>query len=338
MDYLDLLKRSLAITWRYRALWIFGFFLALCGGGGGGGNFQLPSDTFNGDFGDSSGLPDFNEMSIEPGLIIAIISLFLCLALILIILQIIVPVIARTALIGMVDKIETDDAVTIREGWRLGWSARAWRLFLLNLLVGLPMFIIALSLIIVALFPLLLILTEETALMVVGVALTIVLFLFVLLLLFLIGIIISPFQELAWRETVLAELGVIDSARAAIGLVRRRFKDVVLLYLLTFGLGIGWTIISLVIVLPVSLLAAALVGGIPALVVYLISNSWLGAAIAGGPLAVLVLVVLSSAAQGLYLIYQSTLWTLTYRRLQIDPPAATEAPLVLPTPAEPQPE
>lgn len=174
--------------------------------------------------------------------------------------------------------------------------------------------------------------------MVVGVALTIVLFLFVLLLLFLIGIIISPFQELAWRETVLAELGVIDSARAAIGLVRRRFKDVVLLYLLTFGLGIGWTIISLVIVLPVSLLAAALVGGIPALVVYLISNSWLGAAIAGGPLAVLVLVVLSSAAQGLYLIYQSTLWTLTYRRLQIDPPAATEAPLVLPTPAEPQPE
>ena len=340
MDYLDLLKRAWTITWQYRPLWLFGFFLALCSSGG-GGNIRLPGNSFGGDFGDGSSLPNLDKLSIEPGLILAIIGAALCLFLLLIALQILVPVIARTALIGMVDKIETNGEIMIRDGWQFGWSARAWRLFLLNLLVGVPMFIIAVSLIIVALLPLLLFITEERSLIILGVALTVVIFLFVLLVLFLLRLIIAPFQEIAWRRTVLEERGVLDSARQAITLVRAHLKEIVLLYLVMFAVGFGWALVSFIIVLPVSLFAAALVGGIPALLVYFITNSWFGAAIAGAPLALVVLMVGGSIAQGLYLIFQSSIWTLAYLRLNQAPSTIEEEkdpPPLLTSATEPQSE
>lgn len=340
MDYLDLLKRAWSITWRCRPLWLFGFFLALCSSGG-GGSIRLPGNSFGGDFGDGSSLPNLDNLSIEPGLIFAIIGVGLCLFLLLIALQIVVPVITRTALIGMVDKIETEGVITIREGWQFGWSARARRLFLLNLLVGIPMFIVAVSLIIVALLPLLLIITEETSMIILGVALTVIMFLFVLLVLFLLSLIIAPFREIAWRQTVLEERGVLDSVREAITFGWGQLKEIGLLYLITFAVGFGWAMVSFIIVLPVSLLAAALVGGIPALLVYLISESWLGAALAGGPLALAVLMVIGSAAQGLYLIFQSSIWTLAYLRLKPGPSATDEekaSPLELSSATEPQSE
>ena len=37
MDHTRILGRALRITWRYRALWVFGIILALVSGGGGTG-------------------------------------------------------------------------------------------------------------------------------------------------------------------------------------------------------------------------------------------------------------------------------------------------------------
>jgi hypothetical protein len=88
------------------------------------------------------------------------------------------------------------------------------------------------------------------------------------------------------------------------------------MWLLMFGIAFGWGIIALIVVLPLSLIAAALIGGIPAGLVYLISNSGWGALIAGAPLALLTIIIISSAANGLYLIYQSAVWTLTYLEIR----------------------
>jgi hypothetical protein len=68
------------------------------------------------------------------------------------------------------------------------------------------------------------------------------------------------------------------------------------------------------------------IGGIPAGLVYLISESWIGAAITGAPLGLLALILVGSAASGFYLIFQSTVWTLTYLEikpgsLELEPPA-----------------
>ena len=53
--------------------------------------------------------------------------------------------IAETAVIRMVDEYEaTGNKPGIRQGFRFGWSRTSWRMFLINLLVNLPIFLIVL--------------------------------------------------------------------------------------------------------------------------------------------------------------------------------------------------
>lgn len=326
MSYTDILKQAFRITWRYRPLWIFGFLLALCGGGGGGGgsgNFRLPSG------GRQEGPADFENIQIpfsDPKVVTILIAV-VCLLILLIVIGIVVRNVTRTALVGMVRQIKDADAVTMRDGWRFGWSNRAWRIFLLNVLIGVPAAILAIGLILLALSPLLLLFLNSTASTVLGILLTVFACIFVIILLIVAGVIIAPIQELAWRRIALDQQGVIDGLRDTITLIRRRFKDVAIIWLLMFGVGLVWGIGSLIVVLPVSLIAAALIGGIPAGLVYLISQSGWGALIAGVPLAVLALIVVSSAANGLYLIYHSAVWTLAY--LELEKPVELEKPIAI---------
>ncbi len=346
MDYLALLKRALSITWRYRALWLFGFLLALCSGGSGGGNFNPGGNFFQGggDFGGGGDMPSLPQ--IDATIIISLLILAGCLTLLLILLSIIIPVIARTALIGMVGQIEAEQPVTMRDGWRIGFSGRALRLFLVSLLIGIPVFILALILIALALSPLLLLFSGEEAGIVIAIIATILAVLLVILVLFVINIVIRPILEIAWRQTVLGQYGVIDSVRQALSLIRRRLKDVFVVWVLTFGLSIGWFFVALFAVLPVALIAALVVGGIPAALVYFIANSGLGAAIAGVPLALLVLMIVTSVAQGFYLIFDSSVWTLAYLELLKEPEPSpsideteeeTEDTTETPSPAPPAP-
>ncbi|NJN96775.1 MAG: hypothetical protein HC875_23025 [Anaerolineales bacterium] len=180
----------------------------------------------------------------------------------------------------------------------------------------LPLFILTIGLILLALSPLLLLFLDETSASVLGVVLTVFSCLFVGVLLLIISVIIAPVQELAWRRIALDERGVIDSLREAVALLRRRLKDVAIMWLLMVGVGLAWGIVALIVVLPVSLIAAALLGGIPAGLVYLISQSGWAALIAGVPLALLAIIILGSAATGFFLIFQSAVWTLTYLELQ----------------------
>lgn len=331
MKHTEILKRAFQITWRYRPLWLFGFLLALCGGGGGGGNFNFPSggEDFS-DLEDSLNLAD-----IDPNLIIAIAVGFVCLILLLTLVGIVVQYVTRTALIGLVRQVKETEAITVRDGWRFGWSGRAWRLFLLGLLIGIPLTILTIGLILLALSPLLLLILDETASTILGIVLTVFACIFVFILLFIAGVIIPPIQELAWRHIALDHHGVIDSLSLTINLIKRRFKDVVIMWLLMIGVGFGWGIVALVLILPVSLILALLIGGIPAGLVYLIAQSGWAAAIVGAPLGLLAFIVVNSAAHALYLVFQSATWTLTYLDLQqpLDkPPAAFEPD---PTPEKP---
>lgn len=313
MSHTDILKQAFRITWRYRPLWLFGFLLALCGGGGGGGggNFNFSSRGGEGDFGDLPNIPE-----IDPNLIIAVVVGFICLILLLAVVGVVVQQVTRTALIGMVRQIKDTEVVTVRDGWRFGWSNRAWRIFLLSLLIGIPATILTVGLILLALSPLLLLFLDNTASTVLSIILTVFACIIVFILLIIVGVILAPIQELAWRRIALDQRGVIEGLREAVTLIRQRLKDVAVIWLLMFGVGLVWGIGSLIVVLPVSLIAAALLGGIPAGLVYLISQSGWGAAIAGVPLALLALIVVSSAANGLYMIYQSAVWTLAYLELE----------------------
>ena len=324
MNHLNLLKRALQLTWRYKPLWLFGFIFALCGGsgGGGGGNFNFSGSSGEdfSNFGEQVDIPNLPE--IDSGTLIAVVVEIIVLILLLAIISAVLRYVAQTALIKMVRQITETEAISVADGWRLGRSVEAWRLFLINLVIGVPLAIISLILLALAFSPLLLLITEVTALMVIGVILTVMAAIFVILFLIALNAVISPWRELAWREAALSQTGVFDSLRAAFGRVRQRLKDVALIWLLMIGVGIGWGILSLFTVLPLSLVGALIVGGIPAALVYFIAGSWLGAAIAGIPLAVLALIIIGSFASGLYLAYQSAVWTLTFLELDVQPEEA----------------
>jgi hypothetical protein len=320
VDHTQIIKRAVAITWRYRPLWLFGFLLALCSGGS-GGNFNPPSGS--GDFGvpGSSPIPGGEP---EMGVIIAIIVGVCCLALVLALVGTVIRAVTRTALIGMVTQINETEAVTIGDGWRLGWSIRAWRLFLVGFIIGIPVFIITMALILVAMAPLLLMISGDTGAMVTSIVLFVIAILFVVLIILVITAIVTPILEIAWRRVVVDDLGALASIGSTFGLIQRNFKDVFVVWLLLVGIGFLWAIISLIVVLPAALLIAALFGGIPAALVYLISSSWFGAAVAGIPLAVIAVVLVVSFGTGLYMTFQSTVWTLAY--LQLDRTPASPSP------------
>lgn len=311
-QYVDLIKRAFHISWRYRVLWVFGFFLALCSGsfnGSGGGNF--PADSMG-----SADLP-FEPDAIDMNTVLLIVAAVLCLIVLFIVVGIIVRNVCRVALIRMVHQIDADEttAFTVREGWQLGWSVAARRTFLVALFVGIPVFIGTVILVAVALSPLLLLMSGEEAFIALGIMLTIVLVLAVVLLLILVTVVIVPIQELAWRYTTLHEQKPLASLESAFQLIKQRFKDVLFVWLWTFGIGIAWAVVSIIVVLPIALIAGFLIGGLPAGLVYFLSGSDFGAAVIGIPLGLLVFLVCFSFGNGLYLTYHSAIWTLAFVKL-----------------------
>ncbi|NLF00024.1 MAG: hypothetical protein GX601_03515, partial [Anaerolineales bacterium] len=208
MDYGRIVKRAFQITWRYRALWVFGIILAIAsgagnsGGGGGGSGAQAQVGT-------GLGVP----AQTEAILITALIGL-VCLILALTVITAIARYVAETALIRMVDEYEeTDQKHTVGKGFRLGWSRSAWRLFLIDLVVVLPLVVAFILLFVIALAPLLLWLTEDQTLGTIGTVTTIGLVVLVILLIIVVATAISVLLHFIRRACVLESLGTIDAIK-----------------------------------------------------------------------------------------------------------------------------
>lgn len=323
MDYVELFKRAFQISAKYRALWIFGFTLALCGGGGssGGGNFTPPTDTTgSGDFPFDVPNTPMPEAELVIAVLVAVIFLVICLSL----LGLVIVQVSRTALIGMVNRIEENGTTSLREGWSLGWSYRAVSLFLVSLTIAIPIFLLMMVLFLCAISPFLLILTDSDPLMVLGGisgAGLVIGFIFFSL---AVGVVAGPFYEIAWRYTVLKNLGPINSVTAAYHLIRQNLKEVIITVLLFVVIAVFWAFVSLMLGLLVVIVGGVLGVG-PAYLAYLATES-IGIAVAVAVPILLITVVLPlTFVQGLYLVFQSTLWTLIFRQL-ITPPAPKPAP------------
>jgi hypothetical protein len=323
MDYVALLKRAFEITIKYRALWIFGFFLALCstGSGGGGNNgVRVGGQDFSGNGnGFGGGGFDLPFKSIpEPTvwLIGGIVAAIVCLILLLVVVGIVVRAVTRTALTGMVDQLEETETVTIRDGWRIGWSKRAWTVFLISLIITVPLIIIFGLLLLVVLSPFALAFLENTGLLILGIVAGIGLLLLWILAVIVTSIVVMPFQELGWRYAVLRNLGAIESLKASYALIRQNLKEVAVVVLLLIGVAIGWIVVSLILMIIVVLLAL-LAGIIPGLIVFLITWTWWAALGAGFLLFLVMIIVPLTFARGLYLIFGSSVWTLLFRELTL---------------------
>ncbi len=320
MDHIKILKRAFSITRDYRTLWVFGILLAITTAGRGGSGSSGGGDNGGGGAFPSGGWPEISPEVINALIIAGIVLLLV--VLLLAVVSAILRYVSETALIRMVDQHEANnEKLSVRQGFRLGWSRPALRLFLMDLLIGLSATVIFLLLLLISATPLLVWLTDSVPARVFGTILAVGLAVLVIFVAIAVGIALSLLLQFFRRAIVLENLGVLEGMRRGLQIVRQRLGDVVVMGLILFGLGLAWVIVTIPLII-VLVLAAAVLGGLPALLLGMIVGlftegalPWIVAAVVGFPIFFIIIAAPTMFLSGLVETYQSSTWTLTYREL-----------------------
>src|SRR5512139_791597 len=133
MDVGRTLSRAWQITWRWKLLWILGFFAAL----GQGGNAANSGYSFSSQDFQNGNMPNFNLPPAAGGLIVGL----ACLGIIVGIALWVISIIARGGLIAGVAQVEDEGSTSLGRAWAVGQS-RFWTLFGIGVLVALPILVI----------------------------------------------------------------------------------------------------------------------------------------------------------------------------------------------------
>ena len=256
-----------------------------------------------------------------------LITIFLVLAVLVVSLWFISRVVyhvSDTALIRMVD--DYDETGTRRNVWRglgLGFSRPAWRFFLMDLLIDLPVGFVFLVLFTLVSVPSFLWLTGSPIFSTFGMLLTISLGLLVVVLAIFTSILLRLLKHFFHRACALEDLGVIASLRRGYAVVRQHVKDVGLMWLVVAAIYIVWPMMILPFVmlligfgLAIGGSIALLAGGLATLVSGSAVLPWIIAALTGFITFILTLAVPLVFLGGLRAVYVSSAWTLTYRELR----------------------
>lgn len=338
MDHSKVLKRAWQILWQYRVLWVFGVIVALAAAGGGGTNFYTFDGGAGGEgppFGPEGWTRSWELTEVVPqaaevwaavaGGILAIVLGLACLFVIIVVVKTIFLYISETALIRMVDDYEgTGQRRGVREGFRLGWSRTALRLFVIDLLSKLPGMAMMFLLVLLGLglFAWMTVLRDAVILQGIGVVAAIGLFFVAILLVIAIALAVSLVRPLIFRRCAVEGVGVIDSLKQGFAFIRRHITDVVLTWLIMVGLQIGWGIALIPVVFFLLFVGVILGGGLGLLVGGLASLAvkgavpWILGTLVGLPIFILVLAAPVTFLNGLAEVFKSSVWTLAYRELR----------------------
>jgi len=321
MDHMKILKRAFDITWRYRALWLFGVLVALTTARGGtGGQVTYQSDGGFPTLGREIHMPEIPSQLV--GTLVAVGVGLACLFVLLSLIALVLRYVGTTALIRMVDDHEeTGEKRKVGWGFGQGWSRAAWRLFLIDLLIRVPAALVFVFLVLLVLSPLLLWTTGSETAGILGTVAAIGMLFPLILLAVVVGAVLSLLIRFFRRACVLESLGVVEAIRRGYGLVRGHLKDVGVMWLIMIGLGIAWMALMVPVMIALVLLGL-FVGGLPALLIGGLTSlffegamPWILAAAIGVPIFILVIAVPGLLLGGLAEVFRSSVWTLTYREL-----------------------
>jgi hypothetical protein len=277
--------------------------------------------------------------------VIALIWIAVAFTLFMVVLGILVAIaryVSETAVIRMVDEYEsTETKMTVREGFRIGWSRTSWRLFLINLIVSLPAILLMLVLLLTGIGIFFAVENgslEFTSFSVIALIGVIFLLIFVVAIL---SIVLHLLRHFFWRVCALEGVGVQESLNRGWAMVREHWKNAGLMWLVMVGLGILWAIVSIllmIVTLPVvlvTLIVAVIVSAVPALLLVGLFHLFLGNVLAWVLGIVFVLPLFFTLAFSPWLllgswqrVFTSTVWTLTYREIKTLPAAI--APVEVP--------
>jgi len=285
MDYGALVKRALDIMWKFKYLWIFGFFLEFGSGGGGFGNLPEKVKEPIGDF--FGGIP---LMSIIIPLILIGLVVFL--------LFLILYIVSQGGLIHCVSRIESGENPTLRDGWNAGVK-NFWRI--LGIAIIMLIFFFAAAVVTLGPFVVLLIVYKILGL----------LFAIILIPLFMVFFAVIMLISLyAYRVCIIEGQGVFDSISGGWETLKNNLGKSLIVALI----GIGSTIIYIIGFLIVGLFLA-----LPFIALGII-NLFLGIAL--GVLVGLIYIAVVSGAWGTYI---DSLWTLAFLEMKKLKPAEVEA-------------
>jgi len=256
-----------------------------------------------------------------------------------ILLSVIARYVAETSLIRMVDEAaENENRLSVWEGFKRGWSSRAGRLFLLDLAVGVLAVVAFIVVFGLAVAPILLAIGSHEAILITAGLGTVGILLLAVALWVAASAVLPLVLQPIRRACVLEEQGLLASIRQGVRMTRDHLKEVGLVWLVWMGIRLLWLPLSVLIVIllaPVLLLtimAGAVLGGVPAALVGVVSSlftsgatPWIMGALAGLPIFVPVMLSPMLFVTGLAKIYMSSIWTLAYRDLRAmeSPVAAT---------------
>ena len=353
IDVTKILKRAWNILWSYRALWVIGMILALTTAS------SLPNDNNSGwredmrdrQSGETFPLPTRQDLqdaweqmqqeldwmpwrmhiSTQEWTTVVWVTIGLVASLLLLgVVSAIARYVAETATICMVDEYErTGNKVSLRQGLRYGWSRTAWRMFLISLLIGLPVFLLVVGGLAIGIVIFILVIGDNTLFSTAGIVALIGLVFLLIFLGVILGVLLNLLRDFFWRACALEGVGVGEAFRQGWSMVRRNWKSVGLMWLVMIAVRIG-LVIALVIaffislpVLVLTILAGLVVGGLPALLVGGVSSLFLGGPLPwivgvlfGLPFFLVVAFFPLIFLRGLGLVYNSTVWTLTYREIK----------------------
>jgi len=353
IDPVKILQRAWRTLWNYRALWVFGLILALAAGGsynGGGNNgvqwredsqsYQTPPpesmQEFFRDFNRemnklfTQGIPEIDASGEELTAFLWMIGIFVVFMLLVGIVVAIARYVSETAVIRMVDEYEgSGNKMTVRQGFRVGWSQTAWRLFLINLIVSLPAIALVLVLLIAGVSVYFAVVNGNANFATFSVVSMIVLVFITIFVVVILTILLHLLRNFFWRICVLENASVRESLQRGFAMVLENWKNVGLMWLVMIGLGIVWAIASIILIIVtipvviVTAVIAALVVAAPYLLLVGAFSLFLNGVlpwIAGG-LFVIPLFFTIAFSPWLLLgswqtVFTSTVWTLTYREIK----------------------
>ena len=347
-----ILKRSWQILWNYRILWIFGVLLALTGAGSNpssnpGSSPQTPQNsTTNYPGALPEGSPEWvRQLSqwfvqdVEPlfthplehvGTILAIAEIFFLIILVLSALAAIVRYPTETAVFRMVDEYEhSGSKMGFRQGWKLGWTRRAFRLWLIDLVLAIPALVFVLLIAGAGLIAYLSVSSTYQVTNAVGVVAAIGLGFVSLFFLIVVSVFLNLLRNFMARAAALEGLGVNESMQYGWAMFRRNWKSAGLMWLVMIGIWFGIGIVGLIVfflLIPaylVMLIPAAIAAILPGLIAFGVTSifassplAWIIAFLAAAPFFFIILFAPLLVFLGWYKIYESNVWTLTYREIK----------------------
>lgn len=282
MDYGGLVKRALGIMWKFKYLWIFGFFLEFGSGGGGGGPMPDKIKEPIGDF--FGGIP-----------LISIIIPLILIGLVVFVLFLILHIISQGGLIHCVSRIESGENPTLRDGWNAG-VANFWRILGITIMI----IIFAFTAVFLTLGPFVILLIANKILGLLSAIVLIPLFMVLLITIVLINL-------YADRVCIIEGKGVFDSIAGGWDMLKSNLGK----SLVVASIGIASTIVYMIGFLIVGLFLA-----LPFIILGVI-NFFLGIVL--GVFVGLIYIAVASGAWGTYI---DSLWTLAFLEMKKLKPAS----------------